>query len=85
MDSLYKPNKSDYYLTAASVLNRALRKLKSEGDSAKFRLIEFEPDFRVDVLNKNGVEIPSDRRMTLNPTGFSKMGPYIRKQIHGGS
>lgn len=85
MDSLYEPNKSDYYLTAASVLNRALRKLKSEGDSAKFKLIEFDSKFRVDVLLKNSVEIPSDRRMTLNPTGFSKMGPYIRKQIHGGS
>jgi len=85
MDSLYKPSKSDYYLTAASVLNRALRKLKSEGDSAKFKLIEFDTEFRVDVLFKNSVEIPSDRRMTLNPTGFSKMGPYIRKQIHGGS
>ena len=85
MDSLYEPNKSDYYLTAASVLNRALRKLKSEGDSAKFRLIEFSNKFRLDTLIENKVEIPSDRRMTLNPTGFSKMGPYIRKQIHGGS
>ena len=83
MDSLYEPNKSDYYLTAASVLNRALRKLKSEGDSAKFKLIEFESEFRVDALVKNSVEIPSERRMTLNPMGFSKMGQYIRKQIHG--
>lgn len=83
MDSLYKQNKSDYYLTAASVLNRALRKLKSEGDSAKFKLIEFEPDFKLNVLFKNSVEIPSERRITLNPMGFSKMGRYIRDRIHG--
>lgn len=83
MDSLYEPNKSDYYLTAASVLNRALKKIKSEGDSAKFKLIKFESNFRFNVLVKNSVEIPSERRMTLNPTGFSKMGQYIREQIHG--
>jgi hypothetical protein len=65
------------------VLNRALRKLKSEGDSAKFKLIEFDDVFRVNVLAKNSVEIPSERRMTLNPTGFSKIGRYIRDRIHG--
>jgi len=83
MNSIYRAGKSDYYWTAASVLNRALKKLEDEGDSARFRVIKIDSDTRIDLATHHSLAIPSELRMTLNPSGFTKLGSYIRKKIQG--
>ncbi|MBQ2177458.1 MAG: hypothetical protein II453_21195 [Alphaproteobacteria bacterium] len=83
MNSIYRAGKSDYYWTAASVLNRALKKLEDEGDSAMFRVIKIDSDTRIDLAMHHSLAIPSELRMTLNPSGFTKLGSYIRKEIQG--
>lgn len=82
MDSIYRASKSDYYWTAASVLNRALNKLADEGDSARFRVIKIDNDTRLDLATHHSLAT-SELRMTLNPSGFTKLGSCIRREIQG--
>lgn len=83
MDSLYKYGKSNYYWTAASVLNRALDKIVQNGDSAKLKVIDIDVKTRLDLTKNHSVVIPSENRITLNPTGFTKLGKCIRNGING--
>lgn len=79
MGSIYIHSCSDYYWTAASVINRSLRKIESEGDSSRFTILTIDKDL---CYRLNGYkDCHVDKRTTLKPKGFAMLGTYIYNKV----
>lgn len=78
MDSIYyKCKESDFYYTASSVLNKALKQVYDEGFSVDFNILNIPQDPTRNVILKYTECIPSEKRTTLKPHGFIALGSYI--------
>lgn len=72
---------SNYNYSAASQLNWALAKIKSEGDSSNFTILKM-PESSKNILRGYAV-CTSDKRATFKPEGFRHIGDIISGAIYG--